>query len=68
MALTKRAQLVEVLQAAIDLYQIGKLGDAINHLADHASTFPKAAKLWGYLGFLYGEDGDDTVETIRGRS
>jgi predicted Zn-dependent protease len=58
MALTKKQQLDELLQAAIDTYHAGQIDQAIDHLVDGASTFPKAAKLWGYLGFLYGEAGD----------
>jgi lipoprotein NlpI len=27
-------------------------------LAQRTSSFPRAAKLWGYLGFLYGEAGE----------
>jgi predicted Zn-dependent protease len=58
MALTKRQQLDELLQAAIDAYHAGEIDNAIGHLVDAAGSFPKAAKLWGYLGFLYGEAGE----------
>ena len=55
MALTKKQQLNDLLQAAIDSYHDGRLDVAISHLARSASAFPRAARLWGYLGFLYGE-------------
>ncbi|MGA2583328.1 MAG: tetratricopeptide repeat protein [Tepidisphaeraceae bacterium] len=59
MALNKKQQLNGLLQAAIDSYHAGQLDEAINHLSQSASDFPKAAKLWGYLGFLYAEAGED---------
>jgi tetratricopeptide (TPR) repeat protein len=58
MALTKKQQLEEVLQAAIDAYDAGRVDQAVEHLAQRASSFPRAARLWGYLGFLYGEAGE----------
>ena len=58
MALTKKQQLDELLQSAIDNYHAGEVDQAINLLAHGTSGFPKAAKLWGYLGFLYGEAGE----------
>jgi predicted Zn-dependent protease len=58
MALTKKRQLDDLLQCAINAYHAGQLDTAIGHLVDRASAFPRAAKLWGYLGFLYGEAGE----------
>jgi Flp pilus assembly protein TadD len=58
MALTKKQQLDELLQSAIDAFHAGQLDEAIDLLVSHASSFPKAARLWGYLGFLYGEAGE----------
>jgi tetratricopeptide (TPR) repeat protein len=58
MALTKKQQLNELLQAAIDSYQAGRIDAAIAHLIQNAGSFPTAAKLWGYLGFLHGEAGE----------
>ena len=57
MALTKKQQLDELLQSAIDAFHAGQLDSAIALLAQRANIFPKAARLWGYLGFLYGEAG-----------
>ena len=59
MALTKKPKLDGLLQAAIDSYHAGHLDAAINHLTSNAAEFPNAARLWGYLGFLYGEAGED---------
>jgi Flp pilus assembly protein TadD len=58
MALTKKQQLDDLLQLAIDAYHAGRIDEAIDHLAAQASGFPKAARLWGYLGFLYVEAGE----------
>ena len=58
MALNKKQQLDALLQAPIDYYRAGLLDQAITHLVQSADDFPKAAKLWGYLGFLHGEAGD----------
>ena len=59
MALTKKQQLVTLLQSAIDYYRAGKLDQAIDRLVRNAKDFPNAARLWGYLGFLYAEAGQD---------
>jgi predicted Zn-dependent protease len=59
MALTKKQKLDGLMQAAIDSYHAGRLDEAINHLVHRANDFPKAAGLWGYLGFLYSESGED---------
>jgi predicted Zn-dependent protease len=58
MASTKTKQLDALLQSAIDSYRAGGVHEAIHTLAGQANVF-KAAKLWGYLGFLYTETGDD---------
>jgi tetratricopeptide (TPR) repeat protein len=58
MALTKVEKLSELLQTAIDSHQAGHLDRAIELLSDRADEFPRSAKLWGYLGFLYSENGD----------
>ncbi|HEX4125277.1 MAG TPA: hypothetical protein VHY37_11165 [Tepidisphaeraceae bacterium] len=36
----------------------GRLDKAIDHLAQQAPNFPKAPSLWGYLGLVYNEAGD----------
>jgi tetratricopeptide (TPR) repeat protein len=60
MASTKKDQrLHDLLQSSIDAYHAGSVDAAIEHLVTAARDFPKAAKLWGYLGFLYGETGQD---------
>src|SRR5581483_802934 len=53
-------QLDELLQSAIDAYHAGQLREAIAQLADHSKRFPRSGKLWGYLGFLYSEAGDES--------
>lgn len=58
MALTKKQQLDEVLQSAIDAYHGRRPDEAIGLLVHGASGFPKAARFWGYLGFLYGVAGE----------
>jgi len=58
MALNKKQQLDELLQLAIDSYHAGKVSRAIRLLVDRAGEF-KSPKLWGYLGFLYGEAGNE---------
>ncbi len=58
--LTKKQQLNELLQTAIDSYHAGRLDEAIHCLVRNANDFPKAPRLWGYLGFLYTEAGDDS--------
>ncbi len=58
MASTKAEKLETVLQAAIDDYHAGRLAQAIHGLAEQANAFPRAPRLWGYLGFLHGENGD----------
>ncbi len=60
MALTKKQQLDELLQSAIDAFHAGQIDEAIDLIVQRASSFPKAARLWGYLGFLYGEAGKHT--------
>jgi predicted Zn-dependent protease len=67
MALTKKQQLDALLQTAIDSYHAGRLDRAIDQLAGNARKFPKAARLFGYLGFLYAEAGNDAkaVQTFR---
>jgi lipoprotein NlpI len=60
MALTKQEPLHALMQRAIDSYHAGRLGEAIAELAQNARRFPRAAKLWGYLGFLYGEAGENS--------
>jgi tetratricopeptide (TPR) repeat protein len=57
MALTKPQQLNELLQRAIDSYHAGHQPEAIDLLARASKQFPKSARLWGYLGFLYAESG-----------
>jgi Flp pilus assembly protein TadD len=59
MALTKKQHPDELLMTSIDAYQSGRIDEAIDHLARSSSSFPKSARLWGYLGFLYGEAGED---------
>ncbi len=58
MALTKKQQLDALLQTAIDSCQADHLDHAIYQLANNARNFPRAAKLFGYLGFLYAEVGE----------
>jgi len=58
MALTKKQQLDALLQTAIDSYHADRLDHAIYQLANNARNFPRAAKLFGYLGFLYSEAGE----------
>jgi uncharacterized protein HemY len=58
MALTKKQQLDALLQAALDSYHADRVDQAIYQLAKNARNFPKAAKLFGYLGFLYTEAGE----------
>jgi Flp pilus assembly protein TadD len=59
MALTKKQKLDELLQGAIDAYQAGRIAEAVDRLVRTSGDFPKAPRLWGYLGFLYGEVGND---------
>ena len=58
MASTKAQKLDALLQLAVDDDQAGRLPQAIDRLAEQADAFPKAPRLWGYLGFLHGENGD----------
>ena len=56
---SKRVQKLDaLLQLAIDDYHVGRLPQAIDRLAEQADAFPKAPRLWGYLGLLHGENGD----------
>ena len=58
--LEKKQQLDALLQTAIDSYHADRLDHAIDQLANSARNFPRAARLFGYLGFLYAEAGEHT--------
>ena len=59
MTSTGSLQLNGLLQRAIDAFHAGQVQQAIELLTTHAGEFSDAPRLWGYLGFLYGEAGDD---------
>jgi predicted Zn-dependent protease len=64
MASTKKEQLAALLQSAIDSYRAGRLDQAIDVLVRNAKSFPNAARLWGYLGFLYAEASHDAKAAV----
>lgn len=66
-SIENRQHLNTILQAAIDAFQAGRIDEAIRDLAQGASMFPGEPRLWGYLGFLYAETGDDgnAVQALR---
>ncbi len=58
MASTKQLNLDKELQQAIDLYHARRPGKAISRLRRISVTFPREARLWGYLGFLHKQQGE----------
>ncbi len=54
-------RLDHVLQQAIDSFAAGQTLQAIERLNRSKTAFPTAPRLWGYLGFLYGELGNDAM-------